>query len=40
MEDQPYYTMLEYARAIQVMFSIGAAIELYRLGYEMKKLSN
>ena len=27
-----------YARAVQVMFSIGAAIELHRLGYEMKKL--
>lgn len=27
-----------YARAIQVMFSIGAAIELHRLGYEFRKI--
>ena len=26
------------ADGVQVMFSIGAAIELHRLGYEMKKL--
>lgn len=28
-----------YARATHAMFRIGAALELYRLGYEMRKLS-
>lgn len=27
-----------YARTVQVMFSLGAAVELYRLGYEMRKI--
>ncbi len=40
IEPQSKRAFYVYARAVQVMFSIGAAIELHRLGYEMKKLSN
>ena len=38
IEPQSRRAFYVYARAVQVMFSIGAAIELHRLGYEMKKL--
>ena len=38
IEPQSPRAFYVYARAVQVMFSIGAAIELHRLGYEMKKL--
>ena len=40
IEPQSPRAFYVYARTVQVMFSIGAAIELHRLGYEMKKLSN
>ena len=39
IEPQSRRAFYVYARAVQVMFSIGAAIELHRLGYEMKKLT-
>lgn len=29
-----------YVRAIHVLYSMGAAVELYRLGYKMTKLNN
>lgn len=38
IEPQSKRAFYVYARAVQVMFSIGAAVELCRLGYEMKKL--
>ena len=38
IEPQSPRAFYVYARAVQVLFSIGAAIELHRLGYEMKKL--
>ncbi|MCQ2069319.1 MAG: hypothetical protein MJY68_09575 [Bacteroidaceae bacterium] len=38
IEPQSPRAFYVYARAVQVMFSIGAAIELHRLGYEMRKL--
>ena len=38
IEPQSKRAFYVYARAVQVMFQIGAAIELHRLGYEMKKL--
>ena len=40
IEPQSRRAFYVYARAVQVMFSIGAAIELHRLGYEMKKLTS
>ena len=40
IEPQSKRAFYVYAGTVQVMFSIGAAIELHRLGYEMKKLSN
>ena len=40
IEPQSPRAFYVYARAVQVMFSIGAAIELHRLGYEMKKLTS
>ena len=38
IEPQSKRAFYVYARAVQVMFSVGAAVELCRLGYEMKKL--
>ena len=38
IEPQSRRAFYVYARTVQVMFSIGAAVELHRLGYEMKKL--
>ncbi len=38
IEPQSKRAFYVYARTVQVMFSIGAAVELCRLGYEMKKL--
>ena len=38
IEPQSKRAFYVYARAVQVMFSVGAAVELRRLGYEMKKL--
>ncbi len=40
MEDQLYYNMFQdrLERELLKLCSIGAAIELHRLGYEMKKL--
>ncbi len=38
IEPQSKRAFYVYARAVQVMFSIGAAVELCRLGYEMRKL--
>ena len=38
IEPQSKRAFYVYARAVQVMFSVGAAVELCRLGFEMKKL--
>lgn len=38
IEPQSPRAFYVYARTVQVMYSIGAAIELCRLGYEMRKL--
>lgn len=39
IEPQSPRAFYVYARTVQVMFSIGAALELYRLGYEFRKLN-
>lgn len=39
IEPQSPRAFYVYARTVHVMFRIGAALELYRLGYEMRKLS-
>ncbi len=39
IEPQSPRAFYVYARTAQVMFRIGAALELYRLGYEMRKLT-
>lgn len=38
IEPQSPRAFYVYARAVQAMFGIGAAIELYRLGYELIRL--
>lgn len=38
IEPQSPRAFYVYARTVRVMFGIGAAIELFRLGYEMKQL--
>lgn len=38
IEPQSPRAFYVFARAVQVMYSIGAAIELHRLGYEFRKL--
>ena len=38
IEPQSIRAFYVYARAVKVMFEIGAAIELHRLGYKWKKM--